>query len=177
MSITKEGLDVEAGIGFQILGKLEVLTEAEKVRQLQLEQDREAVQLFRSFAASAAVTTIVNASGQTITAALLTHDPCPQGYYLDLRHLTVSGIDPTSTSGSAYDVFLFKGSNPQDLSGGRFIATVSGVPAEAIYKKEQTIRAPEMFYLLITNLAAGVTIQSLLEGRLYPYRLGNRALD
>jgi hypothetical protein len=177
MSITDEGLDVEAGLEFQILSHLKVLSEAEKRREEQAKAEKDGVQMFRSFAGAAAVTTIVNASGVPITGALLTHDPCPQGYYLDLRHLTVFLLDPTSTSGSAYVVYLFKGSNPQDLSGGRLVALTTGVPTEAIYKKEQTIRAPEMFYLLVANLTAGVTIQSFLEGRLYPDSMANRVLD
>lgn len=177
MSITDEGLDVEAGLEFQILSHLKVLSEAEKRREEQEKAEKNDVQMFRSFAGAAAVTTIVNASGSTVTAALLTHDPCPQGYYLDLRHLTVSLNDPTSVAGAAYIVFLFKGSNPQDFSGGRFIATVTGLPAEAGYKKEQTIRAPEMFYLLVTSLASGVSVQSFLEGRLYPDKLRDRVLD
>src|ERR1035437_4351517 len=169
MSIgTNPGMEVETGLEFQILSHLKILTAAQKQREDEDKAQKSGIDMFRSFASSAAVANIVNASGATVTAALLTHDPCPLGYYLDLRHLTVSIADPTATTGSAYIVFLFKGSNPQDLSGGRFVATVTGVPAEAGYKKEQTIRFPEMFYLLITNLSAGVTVQSLLEGRLFP---------
>jgi hypothetical protein len=166
------GIDIDAGLDFKLGATLDILTAQEKARQAQdaLIND---ISIFRSFGQGGIATDALVVNGVTVTGALLTYDPVPEGYVMEFRHLTVSLPDPTDiTTGAAWDVFLFRGGNPQDFSGTRYVAWTVGLPCEAIYPKHAvTAQPPEMMYILVLGLDAGVQVVGQLEGRLIPNKL------